>query len=174
MRLSQLELVTDILRAIEKQSPKATIDMTLLNVICEAAIDIVNEADRKRVYAKHGMGIKAWLASDDTGLSSRFMAAVLAGFFDLPENHHPHDVADFGRCVRMLDAAPELRPRMGMMEKCGPVWSRFIDEWGKLEGMYRKIIKTKAKFSPELYAAIQRIEQAGRATQPVPTEWRVE
>lgn len=46
--------------------------------------------------------IGEWLNGDDTGLSSKYLAAVALG--STPTTvHYPFDVGDFGRCARFLE-----------------------------------------------------------------------
>jgi hypothetical protein len=132
--ISQMVLFTGILELLDSMGVNEG-DPALLNIVANAATNIVKECARERVMASDGMGLSRWLCSDDTGLSSRFMAAVLSGA-PLPENHYPGDCWDFGRCVRLLRAAPELRANLGRMANEGPIWAKILSHWELLEGMY--------------------------------------
>jgi hypothetical protein len=77
------------------------------------------------------MGLQAWLASDDTGQSSLYMASVLGGF--RRDYAHPRDLDDFGRCSRLLDAVPEFRPRLSEMRDKSPEWAALVDSWEAIE-----------------------------------------
>jgi len=52
-----------------------------------------------------------WLASRDTGTSSKTMFSAITG---IPVDGYdvPYDIADVGRCVRMLRRLPDLRPQL--------------------------------------------------------------
>lgn len=84
-----------------------------------------------------------WLASSDTGASSRSIVAwmerdktVLA----MNGNYlsHPWDPADLGRCIRLLDIEPSYRERIGEMAGASPVWARLVARWGDLERLYHE------------------------------------
>jgi hypothetical protein len=83
------------------------------------------------------MGLDAWLSSDQTGVSSIFMAGVLSGSFSRKFGH-PHDPSDFGRCLGLLDACPELRGNIRRMAEHGAEWSALVGAWHELEKMYRE------------------------------------
>jgi len=132
--ISQIDLFIGILKLLDSTGVKEA-DPALINIVFNAATNIAKECARGRVMASDGMGLSRWLCSDDTGLSSRFMAAVLSGA-PLPENRYPGDCWDFGRCVRLLRAAPELRGNLGRMANQGPVWAKILSQWEGLEAMY--------------------------------------
>ncbi len=111
-------------------------DSALVNVVARAATDIANEAQRPRVMAKPAMGLTQWLASNDTGLSSRYMASVLADPPFKAEFNYPHDGSDFGRCYRMLRAVPELRANFDRLAQCRKPWPALHARWGELEVLY--------------------------------------
>lgn len=79
-----------------------------------------------------------WLVSDDVGASSLAMAAILSGNESRSAfSDHPLDSWDFGRCVRLLDAVPELRERLSMMSSRSAWWAALIAHWDELEALYR-------------------------------------
>lgn len=81
----------------------------------------------------HREPVKRWLAGPDTGASSTYLCRLLAGL-GTGDVAVPYDAADFGRCVRMLDATG-LR---GELEKASavPSWAPIVKEWVTLENMY--------------------------------------
>jgi len=100
-----------------------------------------------------------WLLSDDIGLSSQTMVARFEGVKD--SNHsHPHDPADLGRCLRLLQAVPEYVPRLHEMKEEGPVWAALVDNWEKLEKLYYKEKPTGS--APECYKAMREIIEEAR------------
>jgi hypothetical protein len=169
-RVSQIELISGIANVLERMgctdaSPRH------FNAIVGAANLIVEEYNRDDVKATDAMGLRAWLASDDTGMSSRFMAFVLAPLAGLgsvpnPRNDFqdcppPYDPDDFGRCYRLLRAVPELRrhiPAMGTGH--GAVWARLAAEWAELEALYEKELPSGK--APELYRRMQAIHKAAK------------
>jgi hypothetical protein len=104
MNLSQMELVSAIFAELDRQCPGASMPPSrVLNLICRSATEIVREAEIEFKPATPGMGLLAWLSSDDTGLSSLFMAHIL---YDAPkaDANFPRDNDDLGRCERLLSA----------------------------------------------------------------------
>lgn len=110
-----------------------------VNATIAAADDIVRELRTPVRLTREGMGLDAWFSSDDTGLSSQYLASVLSDR-GLIENNHPHDPTDFGRCVRLLDAVPELRAKLPRLSdvKHGRVWTAIYEYWAELELLYRE------------------------------------
>ena len=113
-----------------------------------AAADLIYEAlAHEDVPATPGMGLRAWIGSDETGLSSRYLACVLArdtqwdrtAGYPVAERHHPHDAGDFGRCAKMIDAQPELRANLARLAEPahGPVWNAIGARWADLEALFR-------------------------------------
>lgn len=75
-----------------------------------------------------------WLADGETGESSETMAYWLA--FNIKRGWgvcHPHDPADFDRCLKLLAAVPELRPDLPRMRELGPAWSALVSRWIEIE-----------------------------------------
>lgn len=134
LRLNQMMLVTDIMDAIARQVPGLPAEPRLMNCIIAAADAICAEFDKPVVKASAGMGLAAWLASDDVGMSSKFMASVLSGQF-MAEFAIPHDTADFGRCVRMIEAVPELEGLIHKMCDHGVMWAAVADNWERWQQM---------------------------------------
>ena len=95
-----------------------------------------------------------WIMSDDTGLSSEFMWSVFAGV-PAPYVSRPHDVSDFGRCVRLLKAVPEWAGRVDELARF-PWWDAAAPRWASLVDMYER------DQLAALYGEIRRI--SGEAT----------
>lgn len=83
------------------------------------------------------MQVADWLTSDDTGLSSRFMARILSG---LPpgdgQPYHPYDTSDFGRCHRLLEKAPALRSLLPRMAGQSDIWKKLVENWDEITKLY--------------------------------------
>ena len=149
-RISQMNFVADLCKLVAKHGAKA-LRPYQINAIIRAADSIIHEIERPFVPAVPWMGLAAWLSSDDTGASSRFMAYVLS---DGPEcdQAHPLDADDFGRCYRFLRAVPEKdRTLLDNMGKCSKEWEALIAEWAVLERLY------EAEASQNLSITIRRI-----------------
>lgn len=77
----------------------------------------------------------AWVVSDDTGLSSKQLWAVMMG---VPpgRSYYPCDPSDLGRCLRLLDAVPDWRPRIREMAAQSPEWDALTTRWSELEASF--------------------------------------
>src|SRR3990167_7538963 len=123
MRISQLDLISAIGKHLEKRHGKIVAVPRQFNAIIAAANLIVEAFDQEPVMATPGMGKEAWINSDDIGVSSMYTAFVLcppAGggqaryYPEFPEYPHPKNPQDFGRCVRLIEAVPELRAHLAL------------------------------------------------------------
>ena len=101
-----------------------------------------------------------WVVSDDTGSSSLRIWAHMTGcerdsYFDWP-----HDPADLGRCLRLLEAVPDWKPRIGEMGRYGDGWARLAPRWNEVaESMESEcgIRGEKARTAPNTYALMRSI-----------------
>ena len=82
----------------------------------------------------------AWLVGGDTGMSSEAIFATMMAGEPVPEGtSYPADGSDLGRCIRLLAAIPEWRPRFFReMPAVSRVWRALVSEWPVLEGMHRR------------------------------------
>ncbi len=135
MQLSQINLISAISTEIEKQIPGIPAEPRYMNAIINAANLICDEFRRPIVKASSGMGLTAWLVRDDTGASSKYMASILSGQFSVSHNY-PWDPSDLGRCIRLLEAVPELESELHKMKACSPQWSAVVDNWDKWKDLY--------------------------------------
>ena len=89
----------------------------------------------------HYSPYERWWANWDKGVSSMTMAYLLRGTpprWQPPQHQDiPHDADDFGRCVRLLDAVPDLRPDLPQLAEKMPEWQPIAEAWDELEVMYR-------------------------------------
>lgn len=152
--ITQPDLVCGIVGVLAKAGYKEA-EPRIINACIDAANSILQVLERDPVLAKSGMGLVAWLASDDTGLSSVFMARVYKG---LPTTIacYPFDPADFGRCSRFLEAVPEARALLPKLAKHGPVWAEYVRRWDEMEALYQEE-KPSGK-CPKLYEVMQSIQ----------------
>lgn len=135
-RIDQIELLAAIWKELERQGINGAIPR-IANVTIAAANDIIAECARDPVMASDSMGLDAWLRSDDTGLSSRYMASRLSSRNN-KEYGWPHDPDDLGRCIRLLVACPELKNRLSEMESWGQHWKALYSKWDELTSLFNE------------------------------------
>jgi len=135
--LNQISLLYAIASMLEKQFGISSTNERQTNAIIQAATDICT-AMQTDVAVSAGMGLTAWLASDRTGLSSKYMAHVLTGKTLGAKYAHPHDPSDFGRCLGLLEAVPAFRDRLSMMSAESGEWDRLVHSWDEIERLYRE------------------------------------
>jgi hypothetical protein len=133
--VNQMELVGRVFKELDRQGVKE-LNSRQMNAVIRAVDSIIEEIEKPTVGSSPGMGFEAWMESDDTGLSSRYLAISLSGRC-APQLAWPHDSADFGRCVRMLDAVPELRGRLDLLEHAPEPWPKLWARWEEAEALYR-------------------------------------
>lgn len=149
-----MSLVLAINKELEKQARarklKLFVEPRLFQSTIEAANLIVAAYAKPITKASAGMGLTAWLASDDTGISSKTMAAVLCEVhYDKREWSHPYDPDDFGRCHRFLEAVPEARAKLALMGAASPVWAKLVQHWDELTALYLEELPSGK--APRLY-----------------------
>ena len=98
-----------------------------------------------------------WLANGNRGISSEAITSHLTGInFRGPWGlGHPYDPSDFGRCMELLEAVPEFRPRLKEMAEVSPVWAELVENWDELEKLYKEEFPTGK--APKLYDRMQEI-----------------
>lgn len=74
-----------------------------------------------------------WFATGRIGASSRAIAHKMMGFVTTPDRNYPHDPDDLNRCLLLLEAVPEIRPRMKEMADVCPEWARLVARWEEIE-----------------------------------------
>lgn len=135
IQFSQMDLVLAILKELARQQPGFVADARHYNAVVDAADAIVRELERPPKLSVPGEGLVAWRRSDEVGMSSDYMACILSGRGQR-EYAHPLDPSDFGRCLTMLNAAPDLRDDMVKMSECSPEWAALVGVWRELETLY--------------------------------------
>lgn len=77
--------------------------------------------------------VMIWLAEDkDVGASATTMAYCACGINkSMPS--HPHDPADFRRCMKLLEKIPEIRKHFPAIRELSPKWRVIIDNWQSIE-----------------------------------------
>ncbi|MBQ68900.1 hypothetical protein CL689_02440 [Candidatus Saccharibacteria bacterium] len=83
-----------------------------------------------------------WMASDDTGVSSKTMAFIAAGvpLRKIDYVSGPLDSGDFGRCYRLLKAVPEIRDYFPDIARKVKSFKAIIKHWDELSALYEKEI----------------------------------
>ena len=108
------------------------------------------------------IAVTNWMFGDDTGLSSMFMARMFMFSGREKKNvthpHYPYDPSDFGRCHRLLEAAPALRTRLSELKGNSPVWDRYIDHWDELTTLYLEELPNGT--APKLYDRMKQLQNA--------------
>lgn len=89
------------------------------------------------VNLKIPVSVLEWCRSGSRGLSSESIVEYL---FGLPLRHcearrgfdHPHDPDDLTRCIRLLEACPEVADRFHLMAGASPAWGLLLGVWDEL------------------------------------------
>lgn len=77
-----------------------------------------------------------WLANGERGASSETIVHYVTGIKTNDWHDHPLDPSDLGRCVKLLEACPELVDGFkDKMPKVSPVWARLVEHWDELVAM---------------------------------------
>lgn len=78
--------------------------------------------------------VAAWLFSDDTGMSSKSLAAE---FLDAPNQYccTPSDPADLGRCLRLIAIARSVRACVDSLGAKNKSWAKAAAAWDQLAAL---------------------------------------
>lgn len=96
-----------------------------------------------------------WISSGEVGASSSALAYHLCYSLN-PSSiwtdeasavDHPLDWSDFGRCIKMLDAIPQLRPELHVTRWMSPAWALIGKSFDRLEQSWRANVPDGASFS---------------------------
>lgn len=79
------------------------------------------------------------MGSDDTGLSSMFLAQLAIGN-PLPEVHYPYDPSDLGRCLRFLSILTEKEKEevLRRAKHRSRHWELIVKNWDELIKLYNE------------------------------------
>lgn len=163
--MDQMRLVADVFQLLDSYGYERLNDRQM-NAVISAANLICDEFRKPHVDATDGMGLEAWLKSDDIGLSSLAMAwhmahepwmKTLIGPKIRPEarDSHPWDPSDFGRCYRFLKAVPAAIDKLDRMRSVSPVWERMVENWDRMTELYERDVESGR--SDELYELMQNL-----------------
>ena len=98
--------------------------------------------------------LAAWWTGTNTGLSSKYIAAVFSGskaLRQVTEVAAPWDTSDVGRCVRLLDIAAangcDWRARIGSLATGhGARWAALAPRWAEIEAAYHEDVAAQAAY----------------------------
>jgi hypothetical protein len=88
-----------------------------------------------------------WAINGEHGISSKTMFNYLVKGLNvrtLPNSFGqctPSDPDDFKRCYKLIKAVPQWKERLHELKVLSPVWSRLVDNWDKLTGMYEQNVR---------------------------------
>ena len=136
--IAQIELVSGIFGLLDHMQPGIELLPRQANAVITAADTILAELQTPEHTVRPGMGLSGWLQSDCTGASSLFMAHHLVGYWGGKASRYdyPRDAGDFGRCLGLLSAVPDLKLRIEDMADAGPEWERLVAVWSDLTALY--------------------------------------
>lgn len=107
-----------------------------------------------------------WLATGSTGLSSKAMAFYLAFGQKTERGSYPHDPDDLDRCLRLLEAVPELRQYLPRMSEVSPHWAALLENWEAIEASHLEEVGLgwcKARKASKTYALMRGVLDAVKA-----------
>lgn len=77
-----------------------------------------------------------WLAGNDTGVSSKSLAFEYLGTAN-SRIDCPRDPADLGRCLRLIEAVPDIRKCVDSLADKHPRWALAAKVWDKIAASMR-------------------------------------
>lgn len=105
----------------------------------------------------------SWLAGGDTGISSKcLLQAATGNFGDLRwlDTSPPYDPSDLGRCLRMLQILPWVRPLAWPVLLGDKRWKPLLENWDKLAECMESEVGidwSKGRNAPKTYALMKEI-----------------
>ncbi len=101
-----------------------------------------NENDNPRLIGSSDLlAVAEWLTGEDTGISSKYMAAVaICGKVIKSRwiDPTPSDAPDLGRCVRLVEKCPAIRETFPVLRHASKVWAAHLDHWDELVALYKQ------------------------------------
>lgn len=115
--------------------------------------------EQQRTYLTKKMlskQIGEWLVSDDTGASSKAIAAVMLGADPAVVGARvggtwPRDPSDFGRCVRLVRHVWGGAQHLEKMREVHPKWNAVVDNWDEWCELYDKGANGITTAGPDLF-----------------------
>src|SRR4051794_33065117 len=103
--------------------------------------------------------ITRWLVEGERGLSSETMAAVALGLAPKRPSF-PLDPSDLNRCIKLVDAAPEVKRAFPRIAALSPQWVAVIGNWDLLRTSFVDEAGydwSKARSAPETYKLMKNL-----------------
>lgn len=100
------------------------------------------EAIEQELEERYDDPLLRWSKGCDAGQSALTMFSVLRGvslsvISRSGRPSEPADAADFGRCARLLEIAPDKwRDRLDEVAAKHPAWTPIVEHWSELEELY--------------------------------------
>ncbi|PHM61224.1 hypothetical protein [Xenorhabdus ishibashii] len=91
--------------------------------------------------------IAIWALGEDTGISSKTIVSIALGLNEgvVYRWDMPHDVADFGRCYRLINQIPRLAEYLPLVaDKC-PQWQPLVAIWDELSRLYEADLQNNGR-----------------------------
>ena len=87
------------------------------------------------------LAVAGWLVGNDTGSSSKWLAATaIAGA--IPESKYapsyPRDASDLGRCIRLIESAPSVRNALPLLAAACEKWAALVGKWDVLTTIHNQ------------------------------------
>ena len=103
--------------------------------------------------------ILKWLASDNTGMSSQFMAFT-AIEIKPKYTSHPYDPSDLNRCILLVEEVPEIKEKFNIIAKSSKEWGAVINNWDALVSLFHSEVGenwSKGLSAPLTYNEMKRL-----------------
>tara|TARA_R110000851_G_scaffold100026_4_gene215447 strand:+ start:130 stop:474 length:345 start_codon:yes stop_codon:yes gene_type:complete len=106
--------------------------------------------------------ILVWIASGETGVSSKAMAFAAVGIENKGSfgNHAPSDPADFNRCLKLVKEIPEIENHFDTIADLSDDWELLIDRWEEVEKCFLDEVGfdwCNARKAPKTYALMKEV-----------------
>ena len=99
-----------------------------------------------------------WIGSGKVGASSKAMALCIADANG--DCDHPHDPADFNRCLLFLEAVPAAKQHLSKVRTLSPTWAALVDRWHEVQATFVQEVGwnwSEARSAPKTYELMKQI-----------------
>lgn len=113
------------------------------------------------LHEQHSKAL-ALIAAGKTGLSSQALAFNLLSL-NTTKTDHPHNPADFNRCLRMIYAVPAVKSNLQSMSKVSAYWEALVEHWDQIEQCFLDeagFEYTKSTKAPKTYKLMRSVLDA--------------
>lgn len=86
----------------------------------------------KPLTRQQAVDLIKWFLNENTGNSSECLAQRLSGL-GTSRKDHPHDPADFNRCLNLLHCVPALRKNLELVPRISKQWRAIYKHWDAIE-----------------------------------------